>query len=521
MRVVTTEMMRELDRITIEDRGVHGIILMERAGAGVAQVALRLIDDYEFESVLIMTGPGNNGGDGWVAAKILHSEGVEVEVASMVLPDKLKGDARIAFERAKEAGVEFAVVPDGQITLENTDLVIDALLGTGATGAPRGAIGEMVEKVIESELPVIAVDNPTGVNSDTGEVPGAAIKALATVTFGLPKLGHFRHPGRVYVGRLMVVDIGIPDDVIENIQPDWRADSTETLAGFLPARPGDGHKGAFGKAAIIAGSQGMSGAAVMAAESCLRSGTGLVELVVPKGLVDTVETIFREAVTKPAQQIAKHRCFSVRALGDILGIIREADAVALGPGIGTHRETVDLIGRILPKLPCPAVIDADGLNCMAKLRKRGIEYEFGSPVIITPHPGELSKLLDIPIDEITSNRFDDMNKWARELGVDILVLKGAPTTISTKEGPVYINRLGNEGMATGGSGDVLTGLICGFLAQGLFPIEAARLGIYIHSLAGDLAAEELGRRGMIAGDILGCVAEAIMDLEDLYASEKL
>jgi len=507
-------MMRELDRITIEDRKIPGMTLMERAGAGVAGIAFEILEDIEGKSVLVLAGPGNNGGDGWVAARLLMESDIDVKVATPVNPEKLKGDAKTAFERAKNAGVEFAIFPNGEIVLEDIDLVIDGLLGTGAKGAPREAILEMVVRTAESNLPVVAVDNPTGVDADTGEVPGEAIIATATATFGLPKLGQFRFPGKAFIGRLVVVDIGIPEDVIDDFgEPDWRVDSTDELARLLPPRPGDGHKGTFGKAAIIAGSEGMSGAAVMASESCLRCGTGLVELITPRGLVDTVDTLLREVVTKPVQQVNKRRCLSVRALGDIIRIANEADAIALGPGIGTHRETVDLVGRLLPRFLKPLVIDADGLNCISKLRERGIAIEYGSPVVITPHPGELSRLLNISVDDILSNRFNDMQKWANELDVDVLILKGAPTTISGKEGMVYINRTGNQGMATGGSGDVLTGVIAGFLAQGVPPIDAARLGVYLHGFAGDLASAELGPRGVIAGDILDCVPEAIFDLE--------
>ncbi len=517
MRVVTVKMMRELDRITIEERGVEGMTLMERAGAGVARTAIEILEEIDGKRVLVLTGPGNNGGDGWIAARLLAGEGFGVDVAAPIDPEKLTGNAKTAFERARNENVKYKIFPDGKIDFSKCDLIIDGLLGTGAKGAPRGAIGEMVLRAMASGLPALAIDNPTGVDADTGEVLGNAIPAVATATFGLPKLGQFRYPGKSYVGRLLVVDIGIPTDVIENLpDPDWRAETTEKLNSLLPFRPPDGHKGTFGKAAIIAGSLGMSGAATMAAESCLRSGAGLVEMIVPKGLVGTVENIFREAVTRPVQQVDKYRCLSARALGDILRLAENADAVALGPGIGTHRETVDLIGRLLPKLGTPTVIDADGLNCIARLRAREIPIEFGNKVVITPHPGELSRLLNIEVEEICNNRFEDMHKWVSELGVDVLVLKGASTTIAGAEGPVYINKTGNNGMATGGSGDVLTGIIASLLAQKLVPIDAARLGVYLHGLAGDLASAELGQRSVIAGDILDSLPEAILDLE-LYS----
>jgi len=505
--------MRELDRATIEDCGVPGIELMEHAGAGVAQLATEYLEDSVDSRVIVLAGPGNNGGDGWVTARLLAGKGIEAKVATTIPPEKLSGDAKTAFERARDAGIEYAIFPDGSITLDKFDLIIDALLGTGAKGAPRGAIAEMVDRANAGRIDIIAVDIPTGVDADTGETPGCAIIATATATFGLPKLGQFRYPGKAHTGRLVVVDIGIPEDIIEATAPGWLVDTAENMHEFLPPHPGDGHKGTFGKTAIIAGSEGMTGAATMTAESCLRSGTGLVELLVPRGLVDTVETILRETVTRPLQQVNKHRCLSIRALGDILRLTKDCDAIALGPGIGMHRETVDLVGRLLPRLSAPTVIDADGLNCIAKLRKREIPVEFGVPIVMTPHPGELSRLLDVPVEEIIAARFDKMNEWATSLGVDVLVLKGAPTTIAGQEGPIYINRTGNHGMATGGSGDVLTGIIAGFLAQGLLQIDAARLGVYLHGFAGDLAAAQFGPRGIIAGDILDCVPEAILDLE--------
>lgn len=513
MRVVDSETMRSLDERTIAS-GISGKMLMEKAGAGVAKIALELLHSIEGKRIAIITGPGNNGGDGWVSARLLAEQGVPVEVFSVVAIDKLNGDAKNAFNLARDANIFYKICPDGDFDLDGFDLVIDALLGTGARGAPTGSIANAVRTVMNSEIPVLAVDMPTGVDADTGQVLGDAVRAIATATLGLPKLGQFIYPGREFVGRLFTVDIGIPKDLVDALEDEFEIDSTEKLSSMLPFRRGNENKGDFGKALILAGSCGMSGAAVMTAESCLRSGTGLVELAVPKSLVDTVESLFRESVTKPLPEVKSRRCFSVRALGDIIGLAKDCDAIAIGPGIGTYRETVDLIGRLLPKMKIPMVIDADGLNCISLLKSRGIEIEFGSSVVITPHPGELARLLGKSIDEIVARRYLDMRDWAKELSVDVLVLKGSPTTISCASGNIYINRTGNHGMATGGSGDVLTGLIAGFLAQGVTPLESARLGVYIHGLAGDIASAELGARGMIAGDICYYIPDAIKALED-------
>jgi len=513
MRVITTDTMRELDRTTIEDRGIPGIDLMNKAGAGVARATIEFLEGNKDKNIGILTGPGNNGGDGWVAARILHAQGYPVKVFSAINPDKLTGDALTAFKDAKSSGIQYIIDVKGAISIDDIDLIIDALLGTGAKGEPRGAIGEMVKRVISSKIPVIAVDNPTGVDSDTGEIYGIAINAEITTTFGLPKLGQFVYPGKKNVGRLMTVDIGIPENVILASEHKYEIDSTSTLANLLSVRPENGHKGTFGKCAIIAGSEGMCGAAVLAAESALRSGTGLVELVVPKSLVETVESLFREVVTRPVQEIKNKRCFSVRSMGDILRVIQDVDSIALGPGIGTHYETVELVSRLVNKIDIPMIIDADGLNCLAKAISKGNKIEFSAPVVMTPHPGELSRLINIGVDDILSNRFDGMHDWLSQLGIDTLLLKGASTTICSSDSPVFINRTGNDGMATGGSGDVLTGIIAGLIAQGVTPSNSTRLGAYIHGFAGDIAAAELGKRSMIAGDIIKYIPDAISYLE--------
>ena len=516
MRIVTTETMREIDRIAIQEIGIPGMELMHHAGEGAAQIIRNILGEMEGKRVAVLAGPGNNAGDGWVVARLLTAEGFAVKVYSAVDPHTLKGNARTSFDEAAAAGVDFDVAENGEIDLSDADIVVDALLGTGAKGAPRGAIGEMVARASARGLPTIALDNPTGVDADTGAVPGAAIRALATATFGLPKIGQLLYPAKDYIGELFTIDIGIPEKAVVDAgnEVDWRIDTEEEIAELLPARRGDGHKGTFGKTAIVAGSAGMSGAAAMAAESALRCGTGLAEMVVPSGLTDTVEALFREAVTRPVQQVAKHRCLSVRALGDIRRLLSEVDSAALGPGIGTHRETIDLVARLLPRLSCPTVIDADGLNCISKLRARNIPIKFGDTTIITPHLGELSRLLNISIEEIADNRLKSMKQWASNIGVDVLVLKGAPTTIAGPNTPVYINKTGNNGMATGGSGDVLTGIIAGFLAQGMAALDAARLGVYVHGFAGDLAASALGPRGMIAGDIVDSIPEALEHIEE-------
>ncbi|MCK5833761.1 NAD(P)H-hydrate dehydratase [bacterium] len=518
MNIVTIEIMRRIDRIAIDEMGISGIELMHNAGEGVARVTARIFNDMELDgTIVVFTGPGNNGGDGWVVARLLNREKYNVRVITTVNPDQLKGDARTAFEEANADNIDFELFDHLKIDYENIAFAVDALLGTGAKGAPRGEIANIVRALSEFKIPTVAVDNPTGTDADTGQVEGLAVPAIATVSLCLPKIGQLLSPTREFVGELFVADIGIPDEAISKGRAglDLRMNTPSEFGAMLPFRPSDGHKGTFGKVSIIAGSLGMTGAAALSAESALRSGSGLVELVVPEGIAKNIDSIVREVVTRPVAHVAKRGCLSVRALGEILTCIKSSDAIAFGPGIGTHRETIDLTSRLFQRITIPSVIDADGLNCIAKLKSRNIDIHFGSEVIITPHPGELSRLLDISIDEVSKGRFTMISDWARKLGVDVLVLKGSPTVIAEGEGPIFINQTGNDGMATGGSGDILTGIIAGFLAQGLKPLESARLGVFIHGLAGDMAEETLGRRAMIAGDILDSLPSALMALEEI------
>ncbi|HHS50740.1 MAG TPA: NAD(P)H-hydrate epimerase, partial [candidate division Zixibacteria bacterium] len=384
MHVVTSETMRRIDEIAIDEMGIPGIDLMHRAGEAIARISSGFYDDLACKGYIgIFAGPGNNGGDGWVCARLLKSKDYPVKVFSVVLPDNLTGDARTAFEEARDAGVDCRIVEAESIDISGMGMAIDALLGTGAKGTPRGAVGEIVRLLAMAELPIIAVDNPTGADADNGSVEGIAIPAIATVSLALPKLGQFLYPAREFVGQLFVADIGIPNEAISRASGDidYRVDTASDLAALLPFRAGDGHKGTFGKASIIAGSTGMTGAVALSAESALRSGAGLVEAVVPEGIVSIVDSLVLEIITRGVPQVAKHKCLSIRALGDIVRIANEADAIAFGPGIGTHRETVDLTARLLLRLIKPTVIDADALNCIAKLMRRDVPVKFGCPVV--------------------------------------------------------------------------------------------------------------------------------------------
>jgi hydroxyethylthiazole kinase-like uncharacterized protein yjeF len=358
--------------------------------------------------------------------------------------------------------------------------------------------------------PVVAVDAPSGLDGATGAVSDPCIRADITVTFGLPKFGQAVYPGKESCGQLLVADIGFPDSVIEEEEIQLNLIMDDEAAALLPHRAPYSHKGDFGKLFVLAGSEGFTGAAAMTAEAGLRSGTGLVILGCPSGLNDILEEKLTEVMTKPLPQVKKRRCLALRGLGEVRDMVKWADAIAVGPGIGTYHETRDLIFRLLSKLDKPAVFDADALNNLAK----NMDYLKGhsAPLVISPHPGEMSRLTGKSIEQIEKNRIDIALEFADEFNL-VCILKGAPSVIAAPSGQAWINPTGNEGMATAGSGDVLTGLIGGFLAQGLMDIDAAVLGCYIHGAAGDLARDALGPRGMIAGDILHMVPEALAGLE--------
>ncbi len=512
MRVCTVEQMRTLDRLTIEKYGTPGEVLMERAGRWVALVADYLLSESEGETVCVVAGRGNNGGDGFVAARYLFEAGYEVSVVLCGDPDTLKGDALLNYNRARERKIPI-IRFEGE--LPAADLYVDALLGTGISGAPRGEVADAI-KLINSAREkygafVVAVDIPSGVNGDNGEVPGEAVWADFTVTFGFPKVGQFVHPGRAHTGTLAVGKIGLDERALAEVPITYEVSTIQEIAELLPVRPPDGHKGTFGRGLIIAGSPGMTGAAALAGLSFLRSGAGLCYAAVPRSLVDVIDTIATEVVVLTMPEVRKKRCHTLRALGELHKVAREVDVVAIGPGLGRHHETQEMVRRFLRRIQTPVVIDADALNALAGELNDTIP-QITAPSVMTPHLGELSRILEMPIEEIKSQRVQKAAEWAKFL-YTTLVIKGNPTFIASEGHPIYINPTGNDAMATAGSGDVLTGLIAGFMAQGLSPLQAAIVGTYIHGLAGELAGDYYGNRSTIAGDILDSVPEAIKSVE--------
>jgi hydroxyethylthiazole kinase-like uncharacterized protein yjeF len=519
MKLVTSSQMRNIDKKTIEGVGIPGLELMERAGKGVAEVAKEMLAEVKNKKVAIFCGRGNNGGDGFVVGRYLSQWGADVKFFLSIKKEELKGDAKTNLEKALSLSLPVVEVLNEKEIPPHIEahLIVDALFGTGFDGEIAGYIKEIVERINSSGIPVLSVDIPSGLHADTGEFTGVCVKANRTVTMALPKIGHFFFPGKDVSGKVSVVDIGVPPHVIEEENIILNLITEDEVKRMIPKRPGDAYKGTCGRVVLIAGSTGLTGAASLASLSSLRAGAGMAILGIPKTLNPIFEIKLTEVMTKPLPDVKKKGALALRGLGEIRELLKWGDCCAIGPGLGLHFETIELVRRLVSKLKMPAVIDADGLNAIAK--DASILKECKAPLILTPHIGELSRLNRVPTSEIAKDRIRHASYFAKEYNC-ILVFKGAPTIISEPSGQTYVNPTGNAGMATAGSGDVLTGIIVGLLAQTLMlkkgedvkkiMLDSTCAGVFIHGLTGDLAKEERGEMGMIAGDMMKKIPEALL-----------
>jgi NAD(P)H-hydrate epimerase len=387
---------------------------------------------------------------------------------------------------------------------------VDALFGTGLKGEISGRAAVLIGFMNDSDAPIVSVDIPSGVNATTGEVSECTVRADHTVTFGCLKAGHVLQPGRRMCGRVTVADIGFSREVMDAIEPFGQALTPEEAAKLLPKRPWNTHKNASGRVFIVAGSVGMTGAATLAAEAALRAGAGIVRVGCPSSLNDILEIKLTEALTLPLPEVRKKRCLSLRAMGALRETASVSDVVAVGPGLGTYFETAELVRRFVSGFTGKVVLDADGINAFKGAR----EALASAPcdLVLTPHAGELSRLMEIPAAEIASGPVEAAKRAARELR-KVVLLKGPNTVIAEPSGGVWLNPTGCEVLATAGSGDVLTGLIAGFAAQGMDMVMAAVLGAFIHGFCGEIAEENVGKRGVIAGDLVDFIPEVCRRIE--------
>lgn len=521
MKLVTSEQMRKIDKITIEREGIPGLELMEKAGLGSALAGKKMLDEkVKGKKVIVFCGKGNNGGDGFVVGRYLSKWGAKVEFYLLGKKEEVKGDALTNLKKAVSLKMPIKQVSkDKELPAElKADLLVDAIFGTGFKGKVTGLEEKVVQLINSSKTKVLSIDTPSGLDVDTGSIEGECIKADVTPTMGLPKIGQFFFPGKCYCGKVEVIDIGVSQKVIDEQKISRNLITEEDIKNILPKRPGDAHKGTCGKVFLIAGSTGMTGAATLASLSCLRSGAGMAILGIPQSLNEIMEIKVTEVMTKPFPDVRKKGAFALRSLGEIIQALKWADCVALGPGLGQHFETVELVRRLVTRIELPMVIDADGLNSIAK--DSSILDQAKAPLILTPHIGELSRLISVPIEEIAKDRIKYASESAKRFNC-VVVFKGAPTIIGEPEGEIYVNPTGNAGMATAGSGDVLTGIIIGLLAQMIFlkkqdikksMLESALAGVYIHGLCGDLARDEEGEMSMIAGDMMEKLPEALKQM---------
>lgn len=507
MKVANSAQMRRIDEVTIFERGIAGATLMDRAGKAVAR---EVMERFHPDSVAVVAGKGNNAGDGFVAARSLHRMGVPTTVFLLFGAEGLKGEALDAFKKLPEE-ISIERVEQAHELRERLiqyEVVIDAILGTGVKGPVEGRLAEMIQAVNACETNVLSIDIPSGLMSEAKQTGGPHVKANVTVTIGLPKLGIVLDPGARSAGIISIADIGFPRDLLEDATISVNLLTIESMAAALPARNPSGHKGSFGKVLILGGSEGMTGAAIMAARSASRSGAGLIYVAYPRALGAVIEGALLEPVKRPLA--GRERWFTGAQAKAALAEAEKADAVAFGPGIGTRPATAAFAAEIFKGVKAPLVVDADGLNLLAN--DIGLLKQRPGPTILTPHPGEASRLLNKSVKEIEADRLEAFVEFAREHNA-ITVLKGAQTIVTSPDGQRFINPTGNSGLAKGGSGDILTGLMTGLLAQGCEPLVAAQLAVFLHGVAADLAASEIGVRAMIPGDLLDFFGKAFLFLE--------
>lgn len=508
MKLVTAKEMKALDVQAQNDYAMPGILLMDNAAQAVAEAVHEALTALEGERVVIFCGGGNNGGDGLGAARWLQSYGVSVRafVVGAAL-DAVQGDAALELAMFTKAGgrVEALSTEDDWVLAElaasKADVLVDALLGTGFHGELEGDVLRACELLNKSEKYILAVDIPTGVNADNGAVCEQAVRADHTVTMALVKTGLLLYPGREYCGDIELADISMPVKLVEEYKSDKYRLTDEIVRELLPLRKANAHKGDAGRVVICAGSPGYTGAAALASDAAVKAGAGLVSLYTPLSSRDVLAIKLTEVMVHGLLE-RMPGILGGGAASDVASSAEAADVLAIGPGLGTSESTQEAVRTILQKITTPVVIDADALTALAGHTE--ILPAMQAQKVLTPHPGEMARLTGLEIAEIEAERINVAKKYAEEWQA-IVVLKGAPTVIGCPNGTVYVNSTGNSSLATGGSGDVLTGIIAGLAAQEISLQEAAICGVYLHGLAAELTGIDIG---LAAGELAALLPQA-------------
>ena len=513
MLIVTAEQMREIDRLTIEKYGVPSLTLMERAGEAVTRAIQKRFARNAKKGVLIVAGKGNNGGDGLVVARLLKKKRIPCEVALLARAEELSIDATHnlrAYLKLKGKVTEISAQRLDLLSarMSKNAVIVDAILGTGIKSEVRGLFADAITLINAAGLPVVAVDIPSGLDTDKGGPLGVAIQAEMTAALGFPKLGEVIYPGVRYTGQLVVADIGLDERAVAQVVPQAELLERETVRWLVPRRDSDTHKGSYGHLLIVAGSRGKTGAAILASRAAMRSGAGLATLAAPRALNSIFASALVEVMTEPLRDNVAEE---IEALSDDewRRLLKRKDALLFGPGIGVSPATQNMLRWLLRNLAMPWVIDADGLNNLV-LEIDRLRHARVAPVL-TPHPGEMARLTGKSAAEVNADRVGIARSFAVEHRCH-LVLKGARTVIATPDGKISINPNGNPGMASAGMGDVLAGILTALLGQELRPEDAMKLGVYLHGFVGDRVAETKGPIGLIASDIIDALPSGMRDL---------
>ena len=517
MKILTAREMREIDRYAIGTIGLPGPVLMESAGRRVADEVLRRFPGIADESVVVVCGKGNNGGDGFVAARLLADRGARPAVLLLARKSDIKGDAALHLSVADKLGLEIIEI-DGETAwaghrarLGHATVIVDAIFGTGLADPAAGLFAAAIADINRAPGFTLAVDVPSGLSSDSSEIIGPAVEADATVALAAPKICHMFPPAEALCGELSVADIGLPAFLFDDANLKLSLIEKADIACHFRRRARTAHKGSFGHVFILAGSIGKTGAAIMAGRAALRSGAGLVTVGTPAGCLPIVARAMMELMTEPLPE-TPGRTVSEEALPRLRELLPGKDAWLVGPGLSTHPSTARLVKAALSEFPGPVVVDADALNILAG--DAAALKALSRPAVLTPHAGEFARLIGRTSAEVQSDRIGLARAFAMEYGVH-LVLKGYRTLVASPAGDVFVNPTGNPGMATGGSGDVLSGMIAAFIAQEHEKniLGATVAAVYLHGLSGDLAARKLGERALIAGDLIRFLPAAAKEME--------
>ena len=514
MKIALAKQMREIDQIAIHQYGIPEIVLMENAGVAVAKIVKNFLVDFSGKKVAIFAGKGNNGGDAFVVARHLHNCGIKVKVYIVGNAEKICGSSKINLDILQNMNIDILQVSSERdwdkvkIGVAFSDLLIDGLLGTGFNGELSAEMVKIINIMNDSQKLVVAIDVPSGVSIDTGKVLSSAVRANVTVTFGLPKIGLLLYPGASYAGKIEIIDIGLPNELLKNEHIKQNMVNDNMVKRLLTKRLADAHKGSCGRVLVIAGSRGMTGAACLVSRAAMRSGAGVVTLAIAESLYEIVDTKLTEVMTYPLPEIEKG-VLGESALPILIELARNYDVVEIGSGLGRHPETLKFIQAFVQQVDKQLIIDADAIHACAPVSH--ILASAKIMPILTPHLGEMSALTKYSVQQIKDNFISIARDFALRLNA-IIILKNARTVVAYPDGNVYINTKGNAGMATAGSGDVLAGVVSGIFAQGVLSYSAAVAGVYLHALAGDLAAES-GMVGLMANDIVEKLPVARLNMD--------